>query len=132
MSTIKVDRILIALKLQSTGMSTFTVYRIFVALKPTIDMNVNFLYWQDFGQLWKLHSTGMPTPTIGNFSVALKATFNKNVNSHYWEDVSSSEGYSRQEIQLPLFTGFWWLWELQCLKATIDMSVNFHCWVDFR
>ena len=53
-------------------MSALKIVRILVALKATVDRNVNSLCWQDF--------------------VALKALVDKNVNSHCWQHVNMGGG----------------------------------------
>ena len=101
------------ISLIATGRSTFKVVGILVALKATVDSNVNSHCWQDFGSSEKLRcqlrkctgsivssrflialiSTGMSTLKVFGILVALQTTVNKNSNSHCWQDSSSSERY---------------------------------------
>ena len=70
-------------------MSTLKIVGILVAIKATIDRNVNSHEWQDFGS---------STPIVdGKHSV--------------FQVFGSSESYGRQKCQLPLLTGFWFLWK---------------------
>ena len=127
-------------KLRSTAMSTLTTERILVARKVTV---VNSNSWWEAESLpcfrypWKLWSTGMSTPTAERSLVALKnmvnrnvtidrvllllkATVHGNVNSHCWQDFGSSKSCGQLKCQLPLLTGFWYLWKLQLSTPIVN------------
>ena len=90
--------------------STLKVVGILVALKSTVNRNVNSHCWKNFGSSesyvdnsdsWReawcsrflvaLIATGMSTLKVVGILVALEAAVDINVNSHCWQDIGSFE-----------------------------------------
>ena len=86
-------------KLRLTGMPTSTVDRILVALAATVDNNVYFHCWQDFGSsernVWYESNSD-------RLLVVLKDTVDISVNCNLQQDFGSVESYSWHQCQLPL------------------------------